>query len=166
MRSYPFQFEYRTGASKTLTLFSFIRMWTVKRVELVADAVEVFISKDCAFCALVDPILRYAVQLGYIGLVRRIEFQDKQRYLKTIEVIAKKHQQKRTYPILLVFHAGKEVMVPAHVIDEIIDIMTSLDDQTVLRIIVGEITWESLGDTLVQPTSKLILGISDALKGP
>ncbi|MFX0195224.1 MAG: hypothetical protein ACFFCW_03800 [Candidatus Hodarchaeota archaeon] len=138
----------------------------VKRVEMVADSVKVFISKDCAFCALVDPVLLYAVQLGYIGLIQRIEFQDKQNYLRTIEFIAKKYQQKRTYPILLVYHAGKEVMVPAHVIDEIIDIMTSLDDQTVLRIIVGELTWESLGDALVQPTSKLILGISDALKSP
>lgn len=166
MGSYPFQFDNRTGTSITLTLFSFIRMWTVKRVELIADSVEVFISKDCAYCALLDPVLMYAVQLGYIGLVQRIEFQDKQIYLRTIELIAKKYQQKLNYPILLVYNAGKEVMVPAHVIDEIIDIMTSLDDQTVLRIIVGELTWESLGDTLVQPTSKLILGISDALKGP
>jgi len=136
-------------------------------VEQIADVVEILISKDCAYCALVGPVLTYAVKKGYIGLVQQREYEDKQEYLRTIEEIAKKYQQRRYYPVVLIHHAGKEMVLPPHVIDEIIDFMTSLDDQIYLQIIVGELTWEDLGpDVLVQPTSKLILGIVEALNYP
>ena len=135
-------------------------------MERVADALEVLISKDCAFCVLVDPVLRYSVNQGYIGLIHRIEFDDKQLYIKTVDEISKKYQQTRSYPLILVHNAGKEVMLPSYIVDDIIDYMTSLDDQTYLRIIIGELTWDALGDILVQPSSRLILGIVEALSSP
>jgi len=135
-------------------------------VEQVADALEVLISKDCAFCALVDPVLKYAVDKGYIGLIQRIEFNDKQKYQQTVEDLATKYQQKRSYPLVMVHQAGKETMLSAMVVDEIIDFMTALDDQIVLQIIIGETTWEDLGDVLQQPASKLVLGIVEALNLP
>lgn len=138
----------------------------VIKVEQVADVLEILISKDCAFCALVDPVLKFAVDKGYIGLIQRREFKDKQKYQQMIIDLATKYQQKRSYPIVMVHQAGKETMLPALVVDEIIDFMTTLDDQLVLQIIIGEITWEDLGDVLQQPASKLILGIVEALNLP
>ena len=138
----------------------------VIKVEQVADTLEVLISKDCAFYALVDPVLKYALDKGYIRLIQRIEFNDKQKYQDTVADMATKYQQKRSYPLVLVHQAGKEIMLPAMVVDEIVDFMTSLDDQIVLQIIIGEITWEDLGDVLQQPASKLVLGIVEALNLP
>lgn len=149
-----------------LALFSWIQSWTVNKLKQVAEVLEILISRDCAFCALVDPVLRYAVKKGYIGLIQRIEYEDKQYYLQIVEDIVNKYQQKRSYPLILVHRAGKETMLPAEVVDDIIDYMTSLDDQIVLQIIVGEITWEDLGDALRQPASKLVLGIAEALNLP
>ena len=77
-------------------------------VEQMFDALEVLISKDCAYCALVDPVLRYIVSKGYVKLIQRREFLDKQAYIKEIETIAKKYQQKRSFPLILVHHEGKE----------------------------------------------------------
>lgn len=142
----------------------------VVKVEQMFDALEILISKDCAFCALVDPVLRYTVKKGYVKLIQRREFLDKQRYIQEVEQIAAKYQQKRAFPLILVHHEGKESMVPAHVIDDIIDFMTALDEhyeeEAVLRILVGELSWEELGDVLAQPASKLLLGIVEALHEP
>ncbi len=145
-------------------------MWVNTIVEQMFDALEVLISKDCAYCALVDPVLRYIISKGYVKLIQRREFLDKQAYIKDVETIAKKYQQKRSFPLILVHHAGKEAMIPSHVIDDIIDFMTSLDEhyeeEAVLRILVGELTYEELGDVLTQPASKLILGVVEALNEP
>jgi hypothetical protein len=139
----------------------------VTKVEKVAETLEVLISKDCAFCALVDPVLKFALDKGYIGVIQRIEYSDKQKYQKTVADVATKYQQKRSYPLVMVHQAGKEIMLPAIVVDEIVDWMTNvLDDQVVLQIIIGEITWEDLGDVLQQPASKLVLGIVEALNLP
>ena len=81
-----------------------------------------------------------------------------------VEKIAQKFQQKRSFPLILVHHEGKETMVSAYVIDDIIDFMTSLDDQTVLKIIVGETTWQDLGDILQQAPERICKEKIDSLE--